>query len=614
MEPEARASASELTLGEKFGWLAAAADQPLDATIFDKRSRIRLRRARIRTLGELAVHTDTSLQDFPLIGEVTVARINKALAERGADAFGRSDPNAEVARPAVEPAPAAAQIEPDLRIVVEWAGVLTDDMTLGGLVGACLDQDEVPGQVENAVKNVLRVPSSHVLGYEVPPLAECIADLMSNASDPSLLASRALDRTRVPWRVLGHDRGVTGEAVRRRFAKDALLIRGLLASDRFRAVRWATKRLQADLGALVPADSRIVDHWRARLGGHNFEALRWLAYFTYDGDWILRSPDTKISDFVRKLDQAIGDAWLVRAEDLVVGLGHPVHPEASLKLLEDTGPWRDIGDGWLVRWDGTLQAKAARVLELVGRPMTPAELIEAIGYGSERTLKGQRGSLVRIDMQFHLALPGWGYEEYEGIATEIKQRIKRGGGVASRAAIIDEFTRSFGNRVSSIITNLNLPIFEVDGDSVRLAPSPNFAPKSPSTITGATQTDAGWGERHTVTELNMKGYSFRLDPHVAWANGIRPDDSLRVPINDSASHEASVIWRTTNSSGDAEIGRVRAWLEEQRIGPGEDLLLCPTPGGVTIYVGETEIASARDAFDATAPPIRPDIAALMEDL
>ena len=276
--------------------------------------------------------------------------------------------------------------------------------------------------------------------------------------------------------------------------------------------------------------------------------------------------------------------------------------------------WREIGDGWLVRWDGTLQVKAARVLELVGRPMTPAELIEAIGYGSEATLKNKPRSLVRVDMQFHLALPEWGYEEYEGIATEIKQRIQRGGGVASCAAIIDEFTKDFGNRVSSIMTYLNLPIFEVDGDSVRLTPSPNFAPKPPSSVAGATQTDAGWGERHIVTELNMKGYSFKLDPHIAWANGIRPDDSLRVPINDSASHEASVIWRTTNLSGDVEIGRVRAWLEEQRIGPGEDLLLCPTPNGVTIYVGDAQIASARGAFEATAPPIHPDIAALMEDL
>ncbi len=617
METKPYSSASGLTLGEKFGWLAAVADQLLDPTIFDQRSLSGFSRANIRTWGDLASHTNTSLLEIPHMGEITVAYINRTLATHGASMTRNSGPNTECSLPDSERKSLAAEFEPDLRIAIEWTSVLTDDTTLEGLIRACLDQDKIPEQVEDAVKNVLRVPSSHLLEYEVAPLTECIADLVSKVSDPNLLASCGFGRSRAPWRVLGGERGITGEAVRRKFARDSLLIRGLLASDRFRTVRWATKRLQADFGAFVPNDSPIVEHWRTRLGEHNFEALRWLANYVYDGDGWLRSPIAKISDIVQKFDQAIGNSWLIRAEDLenlVVELEHPVHPETSLRLLRDTGSWCDIGDGWLIRWDGTIQDKAARVLELVGRPMTPAELIAAIGYGSEGSLKNKLGSLIRIDKQFRLALPEWGYEEYEGIVTEIKQRIQRGGGVASCAAIIDEFTQNFGIRVSSISTYLKLPIFEVDGDSVRLASSPKFAPKPPSTITGAIQTVIGWGERHTVSALTMQGYSFKLDPHIAWDNGIRPGDSLRVPINGSASHEASIIWRTTSLSGDVEIGRVRSWLEDQAIGPGEDLLLCPTPDGVTIYVGETQIASARDALEAKAPPIHPDIAALMEDL
>lgn len=606
-------ASSVLTLGEKFRWIEAVEEQPLDPTIFDKRSLRGLERAHIRTWGELGAHTDMSLRGIPHVGEVTVGRIKRALAMRGANISSQPGPGARLPQPAIELEP-AADFEPDLGVAVEWASVLVDNITLSELTEACLNREDVPRQVDAAVKNLLRLSPQQFLRHEVTPLAERIGDLVSTASNPGLLASREFGRTRTAWRTLGKQRGLTGEAVRQRLAKDALVIRGLLASDRFRAVRWATKQLQADFGELVPADSPIVDHWRTRLGEHSFEALRWLARYTYDHDWLLRGPNTKISELVHKLHRAIGDEWLVRAEDVVAELEHPVRPEASRKLLAETGTWRDIGDGWLVRWDGTLQDKAARVLELIGRPMTPAELVEAIGYGSEATLKNKPRYLVRADMQFRMALPEWGYEEYEGIVTEIKQRIQRGGGVASRAAIIDEFTKRFGNRVSSIITNLNLPIFDVDGDSVRLASSATFVPNPPSMIAGAIQTYAGWGERHIVAELNMKGYSFRLDPHIAWANGIRPSDSLLVPINDSASLEASVIWRATNSSGDVEIGRVRPWLEERGIGAGEDLLLCPTPGGVTIYVGEAQIASARDAFEATAPSIHPDIAALMEDL
>ena len=79
--------------------------------------------------------------------------------------------------------------------------------------------------------------------------------------------------------------------------------------------------------------------------------------------------------------------WLIKAEDLTDALASIMGPEALLAFMTGTGAWRDIGDGWLVRWDGRLEVKAERVLHLVGRPMTPAELVEAIGHGSESSIK-----------------------------------------------------------------------------------------------------------------------------------------------------------------------------------------------------------------------------------
>ncbi len=294
------------------------------------------------------------------MGEITVAYINRTLAAHDANMTRNLGPNTECSLSDSERETLAAQFETDLRIAIEWAGILTDDTTLEGLIRACLDQNEVPKQVEEAIRNVMSVPFSRILGDEVPPLAACIAELISQASDTVLFVSCGLRRSRASWRQLGCDRGITGEAARRKFAKDALLIRGLLASDRFRSVRWAAMRMQADFGSVVPADSRIVEHWKARLDEDSFEALRWLANYIYDDDWILQSQIGKISDILQKLNNAIGNAWLLSTkelEDVVVELGYPVRPETSLQLLRDRGSWRDIGDGWLVRWDGTLHDK-----------------------------------------------------------------------------------------------------------------------------------------------------------------------------------------------------------------------------------------------------------------
>lgn len=507
----------------------------------------------------------------------------------------------------------AAPVDFDLVTAAAWTSVATDDLTVGGLVAACLSDDGIPEEVGEAMRRLLSIPLSQLVGSDVAPLAERISDLVSEASGPEL-AAREFVRSRPTWRELGKQHGLSGEAVRKRVAKDALQIRGRLAGDRFRAVRLAARRLCDEFGIVVRADSPVVEAWRARFGEHRFEVLRWVARYGYDGDWLLRDAGTAPADIAQVFDDAAGDEWLVNVEDLCGHLPGPVLPEAVLALLMELGVWRDIGEGWLVRWDGPIQAKAERVLALVGRPMTPAELVEAIGYGSEGTLKNKPRSLVRVDKQFHLALPEWGYEEYEGITTEIKQRIERGGGVASRAAMIDEFTVNFRVSASSVLTYLKLPIFDVDGDAVRLANALRFTPQPPSTVAGAVRTQHGWGGRLTVTEDTTKGYSFTVSPDIAWANGIRPEDRLRVPVNGSPLHTASIIWRTTNPSGDVEIGRLREWLAEHGAGPGAEIVVCPTPDGVTIHVGADEIDAARRAFEASVPAVAPEIAALMEDL
>ena len=436
------------------------------------------------------------------------------------------------------------------------------------------------------------------LGHDMASLEQLTEELLSLATDPDLLAMRELQRDRPTLARLGRERGITAEAVRMRVVRDSSLVRDRLASDRFRIVRWTAGLLKADLGLVALVEGDAVQWWVRRLGASRFEFMRWIAGYVYSGELLLRDVGER-ADLQRAIDDAVGSQWLVKVEDLTDALAGIVDPEALLAFMLGTGAWRDIGAGWLIRWDDRLEVKAERVLHLVGRPMTPAELVKAIGHGSASSIKNHRNpAMVRIDKHFRIALREWGYEKYEGIANQIIKRIERGGGVASRASIIEDFTGSFGVSESSVRTYLGLPIFDVAGDSVRFTRTPVFTPRPPATIAGAIRTRTGWGERLVVTAENLRGYSFKGNAHIAWANGIRPNDSLLVPLNGSSSLQVSVIWRTTSPAGNVEVGRARKWLVERGIGPGAEVLLLMTPNGVTMSAAQHRI----ERLESTAPP------------
>ncbi|WP_419850430.1 hypothetical protein [Candidatus Poriferisocius sp.] len=588
--------------------MAYVANEPIEYEIFDVRAQNVFKRNDYLTWGHLGTLTDEALYRMQNIGTLTVERINKALESHKptisrdiwADNIAlQRDSETKTTLP-----------DPNTYVAIEWARAFTDDDTLGGLLKAHENGIDIPPEVAKAIAVIHATPISQLTGHQVPLLGDQIDELIAEVHEPELFLARECSRQRPTLEELGDSRGLTRERIRQIVAKDAGYIREASASERFQTVQWGAERLSAEFGLVIPADHHAVKQWKTRLGDYRFEILRWIAGYVYK-DHLLQKGVNARSELLALIADTIGDGWLVNIEDVLSDLGIPILSDVAQNTLVDSGGWRNIGDGWLVKWGGTIHDKAERVLRLTCRPMTPVELIEAIGHGSAGSLKNRQGSnLMRVDMAFRLAPRDWELEEYEGIITEITQRIERGRGVASKAAIIEEFTNDFGNSVTSINMNLGLPIFNVVGDSVRFADSFSFDPIPPSTVAGVIQTREGWGERHTVTEDHMRGYSFGINPHVAWANGLRPSDSLVVSVNDSSLHEASVIWRITNLNGKVDVGRLRPWLEERQIGPGVCLLLCPTPTGVAVHVGEEEIQAARPV----APPIDPDIAAMMEDL
>ena len=440
-------------------------------------------------------------------------------------------------------------------------------------------RSDVPDEASDEVTAPQTGPFSQLSGHPSVPLGTLLDELFAHAVNPDLLEVRECARPKPTYKTLGQELSITGEAVRRRIARDTELILDSLNHERFRPVRWAAEQLRAELGHVIPSTSEIPERWRTRLGDRGFEMLRWVAGYVYEDDWLLQGRSA-LADFTAELADIIGDEWLVDFEALLGLLSVHVHSQVVLGILVDTGQWREIGDEWLVRWDGTIQHKAERVLRLTCRPMSPEELIEAVGHGSVRSLKNNyRPTLVRIDKEFTLALREWGYEGYEGITSEIAQRIDRGGGVASVSAMLEEFVSAFGVKERSVRAYLEGGPYIISGDEVRLLPNRGYTPTSVSDRQHAVQIRGAWGQRFTVTDKNLRGYSFDLDRDIAAHNGLQPEASLVVPATHSGTvvGEASLIWRRTFLRGTVDVGRLSRVLKRLEIGEGDEIVIVATP-------------------------------------
>ncbi len=578
------ATISDTTLDKKYGWMIEAADEQIKASLLDIRMSNALLRENIRTWGELGALSDVALLKLQHVGVLSVRRLNEALSAYQPDEPKLAGMAAAFNEKLPEDDREASAVAFNLRASTDWLTVFSDDGTLEELLATYNSGVEVPDVVSSEISTLLNTPLSRLAGYPATPLSELVEELLSKAKEPELLIARECSRPRPTLEELGKEQDLTRERIRQKVAEDAERVRDLLKSERFRAVRWVTERLGADFGLVIPSESEIVDRWRERLGQRRFEMLRWLSDYTYKDDWLLKGASA-LNDLKTALDNAVRDEWLIKIEKLVASLNLPVHSEVVLAFLLESNIWRDIGEGWLVRWDGPIQAKAERVLQLTGRPMTPAEIVDKIGHGSIPSLKNQHGStLIRIDKEFRLALQEWGYEEYEGITTEIKQRIDRGGGVASVSAILEEFVPTFGVKEASIHAYLEAGPYVIYGDEVRHLSNYGYTPSSVLGRQHAIKVRENWGQRFTVSDNNLKGYSFNLDRDIAAHNGLQPKDSLLVPAihQGRVLGKASLIWRLANLSKKVDIGRLRSVLKRLGISSGDEIIIVATPTSCTL--------------------------------
>ena len=112
----------------------------------------------------------------------------------------------------------------------------------------------------------------------------------------------------------------------------------------------------------------------------------------------------------------------------------------------------------------------------------------------------------------------------------------------------------------------------------------SFDPINPSLVRNSIKTQEGWGEKLTVRKENLEGYSFNVSNHIAYENGIRPDSSLRVPVNTEPSWEgeASIIWRIKSVNPTTDVGRLSKLLARDFL-LGDDIIIVPTPTEVSVF-------------------------------
>jgi len=412
-------------------------------------------------------------------------------------------------------------------------------------------------------------------------------------------ALRHLRNPPMTFQEIGAAEGVSHQGARNRLKSDESRLEAFLE---IKTVQVAVEDFRQEIGPLCPIDDDRLEGWRQQLGPEPFELLRWFAGYTFRGADLENKEALRAASSL--FDEITQDRWLINEDELLSPDQERGLTSIAARVAIRQSGWRDIGEGWHVCWKGTLGDKAERVLRLLGKPTGISELLGCIGEGAEGTLRNyvsESEVLIRTDSNFKVALKEWGFEEYEGIATEIAQRIERGGGVASRSAIIEEFTSEFAVQEQSVIAYLAAERFVVIGDEVRFADLAQVRPGDPRDVEGALQLAAGWGQVIEVTKEHLDGYSVLLDRRVCYPNGIRPSDSRVVPVQGFEGATASVIWRTTDNKRKVEVGRLSELLKKASVEIGSRIVVVPSVTEVHLLIGDEQIREAERPSDRTPP-------------
>ncbi|MGP9723330.1 exonuclease domain-containing protein [Corynebacterium sp. AOP40-9SA-29] len=227
---------------------------------------------------------------------------------------------------------------------------------------------------------------------------------------------------------------------------------------------------------------------------------------------------------------------------------------------------------------GSIPARAAAVLSVVGEPMAAMEIYSAANETkSERSFRNRLGasdaiSRVSID---RWALTRWGLEEYTGIADLIGRRLDAAESMESPESpespeasvpiddLLEELPRKFGVSAQSVRTYASTGEFELSDGIVRRRTEPMVNTAEPEDSNGLYVRAGRWCFLVTVSNDHLRGVGINIPNGMTSGLGLTWNEPREFP-SDRGRHR--VLWGNTGTS---YVSSVREILEEQNRSAGD---------------------------------------------
>ena len=304
---------------------------------------------------------------------------------------------------------------------------------------------------------------------------------------------------------------------------------------------------------------------------------------------MLRSAAAEVADDVGLIDEeALRDHLPSREWD------------ASFPQLVERCEFHRIGGQFALR--DTARARTKAALLKIGHPATKEEIaaISEIDPGRVSSHLSVIPTLVRVD-KTRWGLADWTDDAYEGITTEIIQRINEDGGATSLERLFEELPRLFRVSKSSVRAYVGTPQFTSDGGYVSLADNSSITLRDLDDVIDGHDASGNPYWTFLVVNRYFYGYSLMgLPPELARELGCPPNGkTMAIVTHPEGSSELSVSWRLASTTG-ASLGYLADPLQRLGISGGDRVRMVIKGPGVVELHRESTTASVEESTDTSA--------------